>query len=295
MSFEPVNVLVVDTSIAQTPIPDVVVSVLNQAGTETLTRGQTDSSGNVAFLLESGRTYQFRFYKYHTNFKPVYVPVLTTPATNYFVVKGEVFTPPLVQDQRLCMAYGFFRDMTGAPAANVEIIFISKFKPIWLEGAGLLTERRTIRTNENGYAEVSLIRCGQYDVTIAGYEDMLRCISVPDALNVNLPDLLFPIVDTVVFSPPGPYAVTVGGPDLVITPTFTSSDENVLTQDQVIASVIWSSSNDQVLAVIPAGGTVSLRGIAPGTAYVKATRADQTIIHIPDAGITGQPVLVTVT
>lgn len=294
MAYVPVNVKVVDSDPQQTPIAGVTVAVLSIDGRTVLTTAATDGFGVAEFLLDIGN-YQLRFYKQQVNFRrAVAVQVLDTPAINDFVVSGQSFIPPICLDQRLCVGYGFFRDVTGAPAANLEIQFIAKFMPLWLEGAGLLSERRAVRTDKTGYVQINLIRCAQYDVVIQGYEDNIRQISVPDEPNVNIPDLVFPIVSQIVFNPAGPYSLVVGV-DQVVTPTVYSSDENTLSAIEVMSQVQWSVDDPTVAVVLPAAGTLTLRGLAPGSTTLRATRLDQTIVHIPDPGILGQPVPITVT
>lgn len=293
MSYVPVNVKVIDSDPQQSPIAGVTVAVLTIDGKSVVTLAVTDGFGVANFLLPPDN-YQLRFYKQQVNFRrAVAMQVQDAPAVNDFIISAQSFVPPISLDQRLCVGYGLFRDVTGAPAANLEIQFIAKFMPLWLEGAGLLSERKAVRTDKNGMVQINLIRCGKYDVVIQGYEDNIRQIDVPDEPNVNIPDLIFPIVSQVVFNPAGPYTLTIGT-DLLVTPTAYSSDENPLSPTDMMGNVQWSTDDPTIAAVIPAAGTLTLRGFAPGQTMLRATRIDQTIVHIPDPGIAGQPVLITV-
>jgi len=294
MSYVPVNIKIVDSDPQQTPIPGVTVAVLSFDGKNVLTLAVTDGFGVAEFLLNTDN-YQLRFYKQQVNFRrSVAMQVQEPPAVNDFTICAQSFIPPISLDQRLCVGYGLFRDVTGAPAANLEIQFIAKFLPLWLEGAGLLSERKSVRTDKNGCVQINLIRCAQYDVVIQGYEDNIRQISVPNEPNVNIPDLVFPIVSQVVFNPVGPFALKVGV-DQTVTPTVYSSDENVLSMIDMMSQVQWSTDDPTIAVVLPAAGTLTLRGLAPGSTMLRATRIDQTIVHIPDPGISGQPVAITVT
>lgn len=291
MSLEPVNVFVKEDNIALTPVEGVVVRVYDAAGAVFITQVVTDVTGLAAFILDSGFTYQLRFYKVHFGFAPKLISVLASPATNTFDVSTVCLEPPTVTDLRLCVAYGHFRNPDGSPAANVNLRFITKFKPLLLEGDGVLTPSMDVKTDKDGYVQISLIRFGQYDVTVEGIEDHERCIAIPDQLNVSLPSLLFPVVARITFAPVAPWGLIVGG-ELVVTPTVFSSDDNQLPNT---SDVVWSSSDPSVLAVLPGGDLLTLRGIAPGTANVIATRADPSIVRIPDTPIVGVPAAVTVT
>jgi hypothetical protein len=287
MAFENVDIYFKDND--GDPIPGIVVRVYSKDGKTFYTQGSTNVDGLAAFLLNT-QEYQLRFYKQHVGLpNPRYIEVLEGQS-NVFDLLGELITPPSAIDPRLCTAYGYFRRPDGTPAAHVDVHFIAKFKPLLLEGSAVVTERTTTRTDKDGYMQINLIRCGQYDVTVQGIEDEQRLISVPDAANVSLPALLFPVVDSITFDPPGPWTVAAGQ-EIQVTPTIHGSDGNELDD----FDVIWSSSDSDVLAVLPAGGVLTLRGLSAGTASVEATRADQSIVRIPDTPIEGVPAVVTVT
>ncbi len=295
MSYEAVDVFVSDTTALHEPIEGVVVKALNQSGTLTYGFQTTDIDGKASFLLEAPLTYQLRFYKERVNIKnPVFIEVVeapSTPAVNQFDVSGEVFVLPVSTNPRLCVASGIFKRLDGSAAANVDMHFISKFSPILLEEDAVLTERISIRTDKNGYAAVTLIRFGKYNVTVEGFEDMQRCITVADLPNVNLPDLLFPRVEEISFSPPGPYTLSVGD-ELIVTPTILSSDGREL--EMIDGDVRWASTDSNIVAVLPAVTTITLRALSSGVAQMTAERNDTSIIRIPNTPILGQPVDITI-
>lgn len=294
MSYEPVDVYVFDTTPQKLPIAGVVVKVLNAQGTLVYGLATTDSDGKVSFLLEAPITYQMRFFKRGVNIKnPQIVGVVPAPEVNQFDVSGEVFQTPVSINPRLCVASGYFLRGDGSPAPHVDIHFIAKFNPVLLEDDVVLTERVTVKTDKRGYAELELIRYGKYDVTVEGFEDYQRLICVPNQPNVNLPDLLFPRVESVSFVPPPPYSLAVGE-EVVIVPVVATSDKNVL-EGTAMEDVQWSSSDTNILAVLPSTYTLTLRGIAPGTAELRCCRQDGSVIKIPNTDIEGQPVPITVT
>lgn len=295
MTLEAVDVFV--KSALNAPFEDVAVKVLSEDGVTTYGLAYTDVDGKASFLLDGPATYQVRFFKRLVRItNPQLIAVdspPSSPAVNQFDVVGEQLEQPFTVDPRLCMAGGFFRRPDGSPAANVDIHFIAKFKPVLLEGDAVVTERVSIRTDRNGYASLTLIRFGQYEATVEGMEDYQRCISVPDAANVNLPDLLFPRVEEVQFDPAGPYAMLVGD-ELTITPTvLTTSDVEL--HGTATSDVMWSSSDVNVASVAVTDTTLVLRAIGAGSATLICTRSDTSIISIPDIAIIGQPVNITVT
>lgn len=121
---------------------------------------------------------------------------------------------------------------------------------------------------------------------------MLRVIDVPDRGAANLPDLLFPVVDAVTFAPPPNYTLYVGQ-EITLTPTVVASSGKIL-EGTAIGDIFWRSSDTAVLAVFLAPTTITLRGIAPGQAWLTAERADDSIGRLPDTPIAGLPAIVTV-
>jgi len=293
MSYEIVDIYIKDSSPAKNPAEGVVVRAFSENGKIFYTQATTDVGGHAGFLLPSGLTFQLRFFKQNVGFvNPQYIVIAASPGVNSFDVTCDVLTPPTSRSARLCVAFGYFYRIDGSPAANVDIHVIAKFNPLLLDGNAILTEQLAVRTDEKGYVEMPLVRCGQYDVTVQGIEDYQRCISVPDAPNVNWPDLLFPVVDRVSFTPTPPTTLAVGQ-EVSITPSVYATDGNLLLGG-AMGDVFWSSSDNSVLVILLAGGVITLRGIGPGTASLRAVRADQSIVRIPDLPIRGLPPAITV-
>lgn len=291
MSFEPVNIYV--SNALGDPLEGVLVKVYDPTGTTFFTQATTDADGVASFLLES-ISYTLRFYKFQTGFhQPVHFEVLESPSTNDFNVRGEPFTLPLATDPRLCRCSGFFRDLDGSPKRYLDIHFISKFDPVVLDEAAVISDGKHIRTDELGYGSIDLIRGAEYSARVEAIDgNWLRCIRVPDLASCNLPDLLLPIVERVVLSPEGPYTLAIGE-ELVVTPTVLDS-AGVVLNGTATSDVDWRSSDANILLVSPGQTTLLLRGNALGAAQVLASRRDTSIIKIPDLPIEGQPVNVTV-
>jgi len=295
VSYENVDVFFKEKNPPQAALVGVIIKVMNQAGTLIYGLGTSDADGKASFLLPHG-IYQLRFFKQQVVFSnPQFIEVLEAPVaplSNQFDVLGESFVPPISTDVRLCVASGFFRRPDGSPAPNVDIHFITKFDPILLDGSALLTERVTIRTDDKGFAQVSLIRFAQYDVTIEGFEDWTRTITVPDLLQTNLPDLLFPVVARVTFDPPPPFTVPLNGA-LNVTPIVVTSDGRIL-EGTALGDVNWKLSSNDAAGLGANQTQLVITGATAGSTTLLAERADTTIIRIPATPILGVPATVNV-
>lgn len=293
MSYEPVDFIITDNTPSAAPIQGVVVKIWDQGGVQVFGEATTDSTGTASFLLPSDVTLQARFYKQQVNIKnPQLFVVQQAPAVNTFEITGELFAPPTATDPHLCMCYGFFKDITGAPATNLTVQIISQFDPLLFNGAAVMVERVTLRTDSNGYLQVPLIRNGQYEITVAGFEDLVEIITVPDAVSANLPDLIFPVVGFASFSPAGPYTCPVNG-QLVLTPTMTATDGEVLTGTGT-GAVRWSLDDETKATLVVGVSTLTIQGVAAGVVNLTAVRMDTSIVRYPDPGIIGVPIQITI-
>lgn len=290
MSYEPVDVFIEDQ--LGDPVEGVIVRVFNPAGTVAFAQQTTDADGKASFLL-STQQYSMRFYRFRATFpQPQMFEVLTAPTVNSFDVRAEIFVPPVSNDLRLCRCSGYFRDPDGSPQQYLDMHFYPEFAPIVMDGAGVVPRQFDIRTDENGYAQVDLIRGGCYRVTTEGMENEDRHIRVPDLSNSNLPDVLFAVVERVLLDPPGPYTLAIGD-ELEVTPVVYDS-AGALLEGTAQGDVDWTTSDNTVAGLSVGQTTLTLRGVATGEAQLVATRHDLSIIIIPTLPIEGQPEDITV-
>lgn len=296
MSFEPVDLTILDDTISQNPVEGAVVRLFDSTGTTPFGQAITDVNGVASFLLPAPATYQARFYKSLVSFtQPQLLDVQVAPATNEFSVSGHVFAPPEAVDPRLCRCSGYFVAPNGAALPNVDIHIIAKFDPILFQGKAVMGERIRLTTDADGYVQVDLIRFGQYEITVQGIEDCVRIIHVPDQPSANLPDMIFAVVAQVTFDPPGPYSFPIGvDNEIVVTPTAYASDGRKL-DGTAIEDIAWSTEDASIAVVLPSDKTLTLRGLSSGTTSLLASRLDPSIIRIPDPPIVGVPVPLTVT
>lgn len=290
MSYEPVDVYLKNQN--DVPVESVIVRVYNASGSVFFTQATTDADGHAGFLL-STQQYSMRFYKAQATFsQPQLFTVLEAPEVNAFNVAAETFTPPLSNDARLCRCSGFFRNPDGSPQSGLDLHFYPDFSPIVVDGIGVVPRKAITRTDEDGYVELDLYRCARYRVSVEGMENEDRFIRVPDQSGTNLPDLLYPVVDHIIFDVDPPYSLNVGD-ELELTPVVYDSAGTPLV-GTATADVDWTSSDRDVLSLSITETVVRVRGVAAGSAEVRAARKDLSIIRIPSTAIEGQPLTISV-
>lgn len=291
MGYEPVDVYVKDQE--QNPVSDVIVRIYSSNGGVFFTQQVTDETGKASFLLFT-QQYSMRFYKFQVTFaQPQLFTVLDAPNSNVFDVAAEVLHLPVASDPRLCRCSGFFRSPDGSPQKYLDMHFYPEFSPVLLESAAVVPRVMAIRTDDDGYAQIDLIRGGCYRVTIEGMENEDRFIRVPDLSGANLPDVLYPVVTRVTFEEEGPYEILAGG-EIELTPTVYDSAGTVL-HGTGQNDVDWTVSDTDLASVSVGEFKLTVRGSTAGSIELRAARRDTSIIRIPSLPVSGQPITITIT
>lgn len=291
MSYEAVDVYVKNQF--GDGITGVIVKVFSPSGGVFYTQQITDDDGRAGFLL-STQQYSMRFFKFNATFSmPQLFTVLEAPASNVFDVVGETFVLPTASDARLCRCTGFFRNPDGSPRSFLDMHFYPEFSPIVLEGSAVTPKKMAIRTDEQGRAQIDLIRGGCYRVTLEGLDHEERFVRVPDLAGTNLSNVLYAVVDRVSFDPPGPWTLAAGT-ELEVTPTVYDS-AGVTLHGTGQNDVDWSISDTNLGSVSVGEFKLTLRASSVGSLELRAVRNDQSIIRIPNAAVEGQPVPITIT
>jgi hypothetical protein len=184
--------------------------------------------------------------------------------------------------------------MTGAPSQWLDMHIIPEFEPVILEEAAIITGERHIRTDENGYVSVDLIRGGNYWVNVEamGADYLRRLCQVPDKASANLPFMLFPRVGEISFDPDD-ITVAEGG-TIEVTPTVYDSVGRPLI-GAANGDVRWSVEDPSVASLVVNNDKLVITGQAVGSTNILAERVDTSIIVIPDEPISGVPKSVVVT
>lgn len=270
-------------------------------GTDNAVAGvfQTGEDGKASFLLPVG-VYEVRAFHFGTDFGPPRTIALLeeapeadgTPINTYFLY-GARFQPTDSLDPAICVAHGFFRTAGGLPAKNLDMQFTGKFTPMLVDGAAILPDKVVTKTNEKGWAFVPLLRGGIYHVVIEGAEDTVRTVYVPDARSWSLPDLLYPRIDRVVFTP------SISAVTMRVGEQMTTGAEVYASDGRKLASTTddanWRVSDSSVLSMEVLSDRVVFRALKVGVAVVSVLRTDSSVPSLPAVAVGNTPVTVTVT
>lgn len=293
-SFVPTDLFVIDPE--KNPLEGVMARLMSADGKKVHSQHVSDTAGHIGLLLPAPNTYQIRFYKFSVSFDPLLIDVKEAPAKNSFNVYGEPFVWPMASDPRLCVASGFFRDVTGAPKSFQDLHFVADFSPFVLDSATVANERRSVRTDEKGWVEISLIRNAIYGVTMEGWQDQFRRVTVPDRASVNMAFLLFPRVDRIEASAVS-FTVRKGKTVEIPLAIFTTDDRRL---DNINADAIWTSSNENIFIISSRSlNSLTLTGVSRGSAVLNARRmpnmqGGDPPVYYPDTPIKGVPIAVNV-
>ena len=256
--------------------------------------------GTAQFELEGsaeGTEYQLRCFYAGARIRPHRILVFSPPSlapssSNDFIVPVQVFTLPVAVDPKMCRASGYLLGPARLPRKNIVLTFMPRFDAFVDELSTSTPGRFTTRTNEEGFALIDLYRLGIYDVTIEGREAITRTVHVPNRANILLPHLLFPVVVAVGYDQPAPFTVQEGE-TLLLEPTVVASDYRKL--DAGFEDALYQSMDPTVANVQPLEDRIAIRGIKPGTTRLRVSRLDRSIVYVPDLGIEGGDVALTVT
>lgn len=303
MPLETVEITVQDDQIVPALVDDITVRVFDAAGAALITEGATGSviPGKVQFTLngeDPPETYQLRFYLNGGSIRsPQYIQVYSppsaapAPATNNFIVTASMFTLPTATNPRLCRASGYIWGPDGRPKFGIDIAFIPCFRPLVVDSIGVLGERVNAKTDKTGYIQIDLLRDGMYGVTLESHENVVREVMVPDRSSINIMHLLFPIVVAIDFG-----TVSVGVPlngAVTLTPTITASDFREL-EGTAPEDVQYVVDNPAIASVVVNQNTIVINGLSAGSTNLRVSRKDSSIVYIPDPGIDGAVLPITV-
>lgn len=219
-----------------------------------------------------------------------------TGTTDSFDATVNLFVLPNAQDANLCRCSGYFRSPTGSPSAGSSIRFVNLSRPALLGNDGILGEYVSTETDSKGHASVDLIRKGRYRVELESFLDLNLEVRVPDAPAAGLPDLLFPIVKKVTFSPTS-LAVIVGETKTT-TPTIRWRSGLELGLTDASGAVTFAASPTDVIELSVDGAVLKAKGLKTGTVTVTAVRNVPTegtpVTTVPDVGAVEGSLTVTV-
>jgi hypothetical protein len=300
MAIETVRIAIVNSDVVPAFLDGVSVRVFDADGLfVTMAVSGATEPGVAEFELPGGATpleYQLRFYLPRVAIVPkriqVFSPASLSPtATNDFIVAAEVFALEPSPDPMMCRASGVVLGPTGRPKKAISLSFSPRFNAFVSGENASLTGRFTVRSDANGFVVVDLYRFGQYDVTIEGREAVIRPIEVPNRSTVLLSHLLFPVVASVTYEQTQPFSVAKGS-SLSLKPHVTASDFRDLGLG--LEDVLYEVLDPSIATVQILGDHVVVHGLAAGTTTLRVTRTDNSVVYLPDLGITGGDVPISV-
>ena len=197
-------------------IGGVFVSIHAVGTTASLGSGTTDVNGSVFLGNRADGDYEIHI----TPARPAKVTEtnlqkITASSTdvnnvavdnNYFDVLIDATDLSQATDAHLCRCSGTFIDPYGRPVNKLSIHFSESSIPTLVHYSGTNTTHAIVpkallaETDVSGYTSVDLIQGARYSVYMEGYTNISRTIEVPKLLAAPLPDVLFPIVDSVQYT-----------------------------------------------------------------------------------------------
>ena len=194
------------------------------------------------------------------------------PASDSFIVRVSQFELPESQDSRFCRCSGFFLSPDASPAAAATIRFALQTAPLLVLKSGIIQRKAAVKLDDNGYGQVDLIRGALYRAECEGLLDIEHEIQVPDAPSASLPDVVYPFVDSVEFTPAS-LSLTAGGSESVtLLVRYRSGLE--LDLDDVEASVVSFETSDPSVTVSRTSSII-VSATQSGSFTVTAKRVDQ--------------------
>lgn len=305
----PVNIYIEEDSVLHPPLQGVAVAVLDPQTMTLVAIGSSDADGRAAFLLPGG-TYEARFFKAgiaFTNPKSLEVNEPALPESpNGFSVSGlpfGVFGVPV--DPRLCRCVGRFVNYQNQPVANSLVSIsmdadLTQKSPKVVDGSMVSPSSMEVRTDQNGFVVLDLLRTGKYWVVFAGEEEEPWSFTVPDRASANLIELIHPQPVSLTYdqgvAPGNQVSVQVGSILLVPLSVFFSDYQSHLNGLDAIIEFTNTASEFADVVFQSNIAQLVIRGKQAGaTTVTVAARAGLFPNRLPDYTLSAPVLNVTVT
>jgi hypothetical protein len=279
------SVLITCTDQLSDPVQSVLVRLFDNA-TSLVTFNSTDAVGEVLFDGIDPGDYTIRVSMSGGGWGVDSPQALTVveggESENDFGVTLTLVAGDVPSDPLLCRCTGYFRNLTGAASPGMSISLISIASPTLLGSDLVVGERVQITASSVGFLTVDLIRGARYRVEIATYDDLSLVFEVPDLPTANLPDVLFPVVTGVIFTPASVSVQVDVSVEVAVTVKYRSGLLKALADIKEAFPIEFTASDDSVSAHI-SNGKLVIQGDDIGSFTVKATRAvsDNAVIVAP--------------
>jgi len=293
-----VTVTVTDQNAAA--IEGLPVRIYDEDNTELLYSMLTDAAGEVDFTVAEG-LYYIRFYPLtpQTTITSPQTLRVVDPNPNAFDVEAYVTPQPESVYPNMCTVSGYFVDASGQPQPGVLLEVNSRWLPatLYQPTRGYFAKPFRQISDANGYFQFDLPREAEFDINLAGYEDALCTVEVPDAASVDVADLLFPQATALTFDPAGPLALAVGdhediNPQLLLSSGITLDEDTDRTPQEFLT---FESSDEDVATIGWSGGTLVITATGTGSASITATVDEGAFsARLPEVTFTVTPLVVNV-
>lgn len=270
---EPVTVRVLDQH--SDPVEGLVVHLYDADNTYRVDTGETDAAGEVVFAAVDEDWAYVRFFGeliHATIDTPQRFKVVTPPPANIFEFSAVTFETPVAPGTDLCRMYGWFNPPNlGGHRVAVHITTLED--PARVNPAGATGGFLHVVSNASGYVEIDLVRDGLYSAVITGFENEPIIFRVPSAASADFVQVLFPVPETLVFSPTT-LAVSVGDVEELEDTYLIMTGGYILdsTTDPLLATRVTYSSSDEAVATVAqgTGGVPEITAVGAGTALITA-------------------------
>lgn len=272
------------------PVADVFVALHSSTGDfiASATTGAVDpldaNSGRAFLGVRAADTYEIRITppSGHRIVAPLQTIAVSGTGDNYFDVQVETTGLPASPDSRFCRCSGTFSDAYGHPATKLRLQFgDAGTVPQLLIGAdavarGVAVRTFSVITDRSGYCSVDLIRGADYSVIMAGYEDTVLIVRVPDAASAPLVDMLFPMVDLVEYRDAGTLLTPTDTPSITISlsgePAGRTLDATTVMRSGLrqpgLVDLTMRKSNSTVVMASTAPNGILLKPLTVGSATI---------------------------
>jgi hypothetical protein len=154
-----------------------------------VTSGTTDVNGVLTLSLPEA-TYTSYYYKQGVTITQPVTLIVSANSKN-FIVLATVRVPRASVDNKLITVFGFVNGQDGKPIKSVRIVLIPE--PINIINTALVyTQTTTVKSDETGWFEFTLLKNTKYKAQLDGYADILS-VETANQETVLIQDFLFPI------------------------------------------------------------------------------------------------------
>lgn len=274
-------------------VDDVYVSIHPTGGGLPLAAGYTGQGGNPAGTVFLGNLAAAVYEIHITPAIPAVISegsqqeitVAAAIDNQVFDVLMTVTALDTATDPHLCRCSGTFVDLYGRPFSDLVLRFSEEEVPDLLYYSGntrtkaVIPKSLYVRTDDDGFASVDLVRDACYHVYMEGYEHLSRVVQAPVLSSSNLPDVVFPTTYAVVYTAVGgpldedaPAVTLAAGAtvDLDVETVFRSGQRSV-----GFVEIVRAVLDGTIASVDELGsGVIRVTGIAVGSTQMTVAREE---------------------